>query len=227
MNTARFSIILIVFAAAFICCAVKGCRLAGPDREKILARGERIARVWRQMPAKRGRIIDKNGKVLVWSELYCDLHYNSSGENELSEDEQQTLIELFGKLDFSVPPSTPLRRHLRPDELIALEVLLQKGAPLRIVTRHERVICNSEAVRFLAGKVELREGIQYGVSGWELQNELILRGIPGRYSVLLDRFGNYMPKSFKLSTPPSDGKDLHLTESLEELEQKLKKEPEL
>jgi cell division protein FtsI/penicillin-binding protein 2 len=98
---------------------------------------------------------------------------------------------------------------------------------LRIVTRQERLVCNSEAVRFLAGKVELRDGVQCGVSGWELQNELLLRGIPGRYSVLLDRFGNYMPKSFKLGAPPSDGRDLHLTETLEELELKMKQEPQI
>ena len=224
MNPARFSIILFFFAAAFICCAVKGCLLAGPERAGILAKGEKIARVWRRMPAKRGKILDSQGKVLVWSELYCDLHYNASGENELSEDEQHALIELFGKIDFNVPPSTPLRRHLSPDELLALEPILLKGAPLKVVTRHERLVCDSEAVRQLAGKVELRNGIQCGISGWELQNELLLRGIPGQYSVLLDRFGNYMPKSFKLGTPPSDGRDLHLKETLAEIEMNFKKE---
>lgn len=227
MNTARFCVILFFFGAAFLCCAVKGCRLAGPDREKIIAKGEKIARVWRQLPARRGRILDKNGKVLVWSELYCDLHYNNSGEYELSEDEQHALIQLFGKLDFDVPPSQALRRHLRPDELIALEPLLLKGAPLRVVVRHERLVCDSEAVRELAGKVELKNAIQCGISGWELQNELLLRGIPGRYSVLLDRFGNYMPKSFKMGSPPSDGKDLRLNETLEEIEQKFKEERKL
>lgn len=224
MNTARFSIILFFFAAAFLCCAVKGCLLAGPHRAGILAKGEKIARVWRRMPAKRGRILDRQGKVLVWSELYCDLHYNASGENELSEDEQHALIELFGKIDFSVPPSTPLRRHLKPDELLALEPILLKGAPLKVVTRHERLVCDSGAVRQLAGKVELRNGIQCGISGWELQNELLLRGIPGEYSILLDRFGNYMPKSFKLGTPPSDGRDLHLKETLAEIEMNFRKE---
>ena len=226
MNSKRFLFLLVLFAAGFVCCAVKGCRLAGPDRERILARGERIARVWRTLPAKRGKILDSKGKVLVWSELYCDLHYNADGENELSEDEQQKLIELFGKIDFSVPPSTALKRHLRPDEVIALEPLLLKGAPLKIRVRHERLTCDSETVRRLAGKVELRNGVQCGISGWELENELLLRGIPGRFSVLLDRFGNYMPKSFKLGAPPFDGKDLTLKESLEELEQK-DKEPAL
>lgn len=224
MNPARYCAILCLFGAAFICCAVKGCRLAGPDHARIIARGEKIARVWRQLPAKRGRILDKNGKILVWSELYFDLHYNASGEAELSEDEQHALIELFGKTDFSVPPSVPLRRHLKPDELIALEPLLLKGAPLRIVTRHERLVCDSEAVRALAGKVELRHNVQSGVSGWELENELLLRGIPGQYSILLDRFGNYMPKSFKMAIPPSDGKDLQLKEDLEEIEKRFKKE---
>ena len=224
MNPARYCVILCLFGAAFICCAVKGCRLAGPDRARIIARGEKIARVWRQLPAKRGRILDKKGKILVWSELYWDLHYNSSGESELSEDEQHALIELFGKIDFSVSPSTPLRRHLKPDELIALEPLLLKGAPLRIVVRHERLVCDSEAVRALAGKVELRNNVQSGISGWELENELLLRGIPGQYSILLDRFGNYMPKSFKMAVSPSDGKDLQLTEDLEEIEKKFKKE---
>ena len=81
MNTARFSIILFFFAAAFLCCAVKGCLLAGPHRAGILAKGEKIARVWRRMPAKRGRILDRQGKVLVWSELYCDLHYNGAPYN--------------------------------------------------------------------------------------------------------------------------------------------------
>ena len=76
MNPARYCVILCLFGAAFICCAVKGCRLAGPDRARIIARGEKIARVWRQLPAKRGRILDKKGKILVWSELYWDLHYN-------------------------------------------------------------------------------------------------------------------------------------------------------
>ena len=226
MDPARYCVILCIFAAAFLCCAVKGCRLAGPDRARIIARGEKKARVWRQLPAKRGRILDKNGKILVWSELYWDLYYNASGEAELSEDEQHFLIELFGKIDFSVSPSTPLRRHLKPDELIALEPLLLKGAPLRIVTRHERLVCDSEAVRALAGKVELRNNVQSGISGWELENELLLRGIPGRYSILLDRFGNYMPKSFKMTISPSDGKDLKLKEDLEEIEKKFKKEAE-
>lgn len=220
MNHPRFLFLLTAFGAGFLCCAVKGCRLAGPDRKMILARGEKIARVWRSLPAKRGRILDRKGKVLVWSELYCDLHYKGAGEADLSEDEQHTLIELFGKLDFSVPSSTPLRRHLRPDEVIALEPLLLKGAPLKILVRQERVVCNSDTVRRLAGKVALRDGVQCGISGWELENELLLRGLPGRFSVLLDRFGNYMPKSFKLISPPSNGKDLHLKESLEELEQK-------
>ena len=163
MNTARFCVILFFFGAAFVCCAVKGCRLAGPDREKILARGEKIARVWRQLPARRGRILDKNGKVLVWSELYCDLHYNNSGEYELSEDEQHALIELFGKMEFDVPPSKPLRRHLRPDELIALEPLLLKGAPLRVLVRNERLVCDSEAVRTLepAGCASVRSAYPY------------------------------------------------------------------
>ena len=220
MNQGRFLFLLLLFGAGFLCCAVKGCRLAGPDREKILARGEKIARVWRTLPAKRGRILDSTGKVLVWSELYCDLHYSAAGENELSEDEQHALIELFGKLDFSVPPSLPLRRHLRPDEIIALEPLLLKGAPLKIAVRHERLVCNSDTVRRLAGKVVLRNTVQCGISGWELENELLLRGIPGRFSILLDRFGNYMPKSFKLISPPSNGKDLVLKETLAELEQK-------
>lgn len=222
MNRGRFCFILICFCGAFLCCAVKGCRLAGPDRAEIIAKGEKIAREWRQMPARRGRILDKNGKVLVWSELYCDLYYNASGAAELSEDEQHKLIEIFGKIDFDLPPSSILRRHLRPDELIALEPLLLKGAPLKVVIRHERLICNSEAVRDLAGKVEVRDGIQCGVSGWELENELTLRGLPGRYSVLLDRFGNYMPKSFKVGVLPSDGKDLQLKETLEEIELRYK-----
>ena len=218
MNTPRFILVLILFGAGFLTCAVKGCRLAGPERESIIARGERTARVRRSLPGKRGRILDREGKILVWSELYFDLHYNADGENELSEDEQQTLIRLFGKPDLQAGPGGVLHRHLKPEQLLALEPLLLKGAPLKVTVRHERMLCDSDAVRSLAGKVELRHGTQCGVSGWELEHELTLRGIPGEYSVLLDRFKRYMPKSFRLIAPPQDGRDVRLPQTLEELE---------
>ncbi|MBR2374464.1 MAG: hypothetical protein IKA87_09580 [Lentisphaeria bacterium] len=224
MKLPRFVFLLTVFAAGFIVCAVKGCRLAGLDREKIIARGERIARTWRNIPAKRGRILDRNGKVLVWSELYFDLHYKDGKAGKLSDEEKNTLSRLLGKIDFDAKTSQPLRRHLKPEHLVALEPVLLKGAPLKIVSRHERLHCDSETVHRLAGKVELRHGIQNGLSGWELEHELVLRGIPGTFSILLDRFGNYMPKSFKLVSPPSDGRDVQLLSTLEELErQELKK----
>ena len=196
MNTGRFILMLALFGAGFLTCAVRGCRLAGPERAAIIAKGEKTARVRRSLPGKRGRILDREGKVLVWSEVYFDLRYNADGENELSEDEQQTLIALFGKVDLQAGPGAVLRRHLTPGELLALEPLLRRGAPLKVAVRHERLLCNSDAVRRLAGTVEVRHGAQCGVSGWELEHELTLRSIPGEYSVLLDRFGKFMPKSF-------------------------------
>ena len=218
MNAGRFILMLAVFGAGFLACAVRGCRLAGPERDAIIARGEKTARVRRNLPGKRGRILDREGKVLVWSEIYFDLRYDAGGENELSEDEQQTLIALFGKLDLQAGPGAVLRRHLTPEELLALEPLLRRGAPLKVAVRHERMLCNSQAVRRLAGTVEVRHGTQCGVSGWELEHELTLRGVPGEYSVLLDRFGKYMPKSFHLISRPQDGGDVRIGKTLEELE---------
>lgn len=218
MNNGRFILMLALFGAGFTVCAVRGCRLAGPERAAIIAKGEKTARVRRNLPARRGRILDREGKVLVWSEIYFDLRYNADGENELSEDEQQTLIALFGKIDLQSGPGTVLHRHLTPEELLALEPLLRRGAPLKVTVRHERMRCNSDAVRRLAGTVEVRHGTQCGVSGWELEHELTLRSIPGEYSVLLDRFGKYMPKSFRLISKPQEGQDVRLPRTLEELE---------
>ena len=218
MNNGRFILMLLIFGAGFLTCAVRGCRLAGPEREAIIARGEKTARVHRSLPGKRGRILDREGKVLVWSEVYFDLRYNADGENELSEDEQQTLIALFGKVDLQAGPGAVIRQHLTPAELLALEPLLRRGAPLKVTVRHERMLCNSEPVRRLAGTVEVRHGTQCGVSGWELEHELSLRGVPGEYSVLLDRFGKYMPKSFHLISKPQEGTDVKLDKTLEELE---------
>ena len=225
MYSGRFILLLAVFGAGFLACAVRGCRLAGPERDAIIAKGEKTARVRRSLPGKRGRILDREGKVLVWSEVYFALRYDAGGENELSEDEQQTLIALFGRIDFQAAPGAVLRRHLTPEELLALEPLLRRGAPLKVAMRHERMLCNSDAVRRLAGTVELRQGTQCGVSGWELEHELSLRSVPGEYSVLLDRFGKYMPKSFRLIARPQDGEDVKLPKTLEELEQEQLREP--
>lgn len=217
MNSRRLLIVLLLFAAAGCVCGVRAVLLAGPRRTEILNRADRIASKIRFIPGRRGKICDRNGTVLVWSELYFDLCMREDPPGTLNEDEEVMLKKLLPDIQLE-NPSKVLKSHLKPKELETLAPLLGTSVPLEIRRRYERLIIRSDAVRRLAGKTELHDGILCGTSGWELKYELQLRGVPGRYSIMFDRYQHFIPGTFKLLSPPAAGKDICLPETLEEIE---------
>lgn len=213
----RFRLLAAVFIIWALVAAGRAFYLAGPGRAKFIELGEAIARREPVLPASRGRILDRDGVPLAWNERYYDL-YSDFGDDEPSRLERATLRRIFGVSHPEAEPDGLLRRNLSARELVALESPIRDGARLRIVPRVERITVSSSRVRRRIGRVEVRDGEQYGVSGFELEYDSRLRGRNGRARVLLDRWRGWIPSSWEIVEAPVPGQDVRLDYFASELE---------
>ena len=132
-----FSLLLVWAVAALL----RAVWLAGPRSAEYIAQGEKMARFHGTLPAMRGRILDRAGRMLVWSERYFDL-YLTLPEGMTPEDETFDAVRKAVK-DLKIPEAgtgTPvlLKRDLAPAELLALEPVVKNNRAFRIESRVER-----------------------------------------------------------------------------------------
>jgi len=214
----RLNVMLAVFALWSIAVAARVYLIAGPRREHFIAEGEKIARFEGGLPALRGRIFDRNGVTLAWSERYYDLVSTLPTEYVDEASVRSILKAALPHLPGSAAPPE-WRRGLDPAELLALEGVIRAGiAPVRIRMREERIAVNSPALRGLLGRCEARDGVLVGVSGLEKKYNDRLTGHPGRFAVLLDRWRNWIPASWKLLRRAVPGGDVTVDLSVGETE---------
>lgn len=189
-------------------------------RGKYLEMGDKLA--WKEgiVPACRGRILDKDGKPLAWTEKYFDLLLLGAKKMNI-ERENEILSELGGL--FPVEPrkineeSILLKRNLSPEEIIMLEMLTSRFPELKIIPRDERRCIDYSRVRSLVGTVKIEDGLMSGISGLEREYDSLLSGSDGVYVVMLDKGGNWVRGTWKILKKPRPGKDLLLQKSVEEL----------
>ena len=70
------------------------------------------------------------------------------------------------------------------------------------------------------GSVRQSDGMELGVSGAELRHDAVLRGTPGRYTVMLDRKGRWIDSTFRILIPPRAGNDVTLEPDVPPKEEK-------
>ena len=223
MKGRRRLIVLFVFLGLWLLVVVaRAFYLAGPGRAAAIRAGEKLARQEGMIPAPRGRIVDCNRVPLAWTERYFDLYWIGNEGDLPSEDEWRILAELLPAARLperhGVEPLQLLYRQLAVSEVLKLEPVVKQSSRLKILSRLERITVNSPAIRHLLGKVEERDGVLCGISGLELEHDARLRGEPGRFEVLLDRYRHWMERSWKLLAEPLPGEDVQLNESVTELE---------
>lgn len=189
-------------------------------RQKYLEMGNRMAIRQGYYYAGRGRILDKNERVLAWSERYFDLYLMSSEEDpniqQMSLDKVREILPdaAFLRVKESV---FLLKREVPPEKIIELEPLLTKFPDLKILPRTVRKVVDYAEVRNYIGYVELKDGRPSGVSGIEKEYDNSLAGTIGVYEVMLDRHKNWVPETWRLKSKAVPGKDVKLNLSLEEI----------
>jgi cell division protein FtsI/penicillin-binding protein 2 len=110
-----------------------------------------------------------------------------------------------------------LKHEISPEKILALEPLLIKFPDLKIYPRVERKVVDYMEVRNYIGRVELKDGNQRGVSGFEKEYDSILAGAGGIYEVMLDRHKNWVQGTWALKRKAVPGNDVKLNVSLEEI----------
>jgi len=188
-------------------------------RDSYLAEGDKLAMRKGIIPSIRGKILDKNGLELAWTEKYFDLYLNNEPEIYLRKTSLLAALEkiLGNPVNLAKDAERLLvKKNLDPETLLKLEPLLSEYPEIKIIQRFERRCVDYPDVKALIGKVELKDARLHGYSGLEMAYDEALYGRDGSYTVMIDRNGNWMKGSWKLEAEPNSY-DIRLEKSLEEL----------
>ncbi len=193
------------------------------QRKRLNAEGEALA--WREgsLPAIRGRILDRQGVPLAWSELHHDLTLLKEPAKEAR---RRQLAKALESLPFKVElPSKrsnrerTLKRDLSPAEIALCEKALLEFPEVEVAPRLERLSIDYPEVKRLLGKANagLDSGRSEGLDGAEKENDASLAGRAGRFKVMLDKRGNWVEGTLKILEQPKSGEDVRLAVSIEEI----------
>jgi cell division protein FtsI/penicillin-binding protein 2 len=189
-------------------------------RDKYLAAGNRIAIRHGTYDGGRGRILDRNGSPLAWSERRFDIFLFKIPEDK------EVLNGMMERIKQVLPEAGCLRMKqgfyliqsdIPPEKILDLEPLLNLFPDLKILPRVDRCVMDYQEVRSLIGKTQIKEGILVGVSGLEREYNGELTGTQGQYEVMLDRHKNWVRNTWQLIKKAAPGKDVKLNVILSDL----------
>lgn len=216
----RLTAVLIVFCLWALIAAGKLVHTSVYDRGRLLDKSARQA--WRESEIipPRGKLLDSEGKVLAWTEIYFDLVHIGALETPQT---RATLLNIVKKV-FPNCMLSPvgsrrylLKRGLSPDEIAQSESLIQTIPNLMIERRFERRYVDYPELRPLLGEVVVENDMMKGVSGLEKKYNEQLVGKPIKYIVMLDKFGNWVPGTWRPITSISQSVDYQTDLNLSEL----------
>lgn len=191
-------------------------------RDSLIEEVELLA--WREadVPAVRGRILDKNGVPLAWTTLKNDLIIERVPSRKSRADAIPAAFErVLGKkrCDFSNMTSSAVVAHsLTPDEIVALDKTLRAYPELRVIVRMERCRIDYPEVRKIIGRTAYDTGGRItGIDGYERDMDAALSGKDGRFVVMLDKAGNWFEGTLKIIEQPLPGADVKIPLSISDI----------
>ena len=208
--------------AGLVWTVIVGLRLAQvtlTGRDEVLARA--AATAWRtgSLPALRGRLVDQQGLPLAWSERQFALEYGKAATAEGVWEDLYALQDRLGlnagqlriKVAYAPAPTVIIKPQLTAAEVIRLQPLLTPGSPFRVISRFIRRQADLEPqVARQLGECRQFGPRQLGVSGWEAAYNRQLLGAEGRYRVMVDRDGRWIPETWQELQAPLAGRDVYL-----------------
>jgi cell division protein FtsI (penicillin-binding protein 3) len=162
------------------------------------------------LPASRGRIVDRNGLILalsvpapsIWA-IPKDLESDNAQRARLARLLDMTLVELDARLEDN-PNFVWLRRQI--DESVAKDVLALGIKGVHQVREYKRKYPEGEAAAHVVGFTNVEDRGQEGIE-LAFQNELA--GRDGTRRVIKDRLGRVV-EDIGDSVAPVDGRDIEL-----------------
>jgi cell division protein FtsI (penicillin-binding protein 3) len=165
-----------------------------------------------ELPASRGRVMDRNGQVLATSiaapSLWAipkDVDNDRRRRRELARLLGLSPAELAARLEDENAKFVWLKRQV--DEKVAGEVRALGLNGIHEIREYKRKYPEGEAAAHVVGFTNVEERGQEGI---ELAFERDLAGKDGSRNVIKDRFGRVVEDTGN-SVPPVDGRDVELT----------------
>ncbi|MEO5697363.1 MAG: penicillin-binding protein 2 [Burkholderiaceae bacterium] len=164
-----------------------------------------------ELPASRGRILDRNGLIFassvpapsLWA-IPKDIEADTAQRRQLAKLLNMTPKELAGRLDDN-PNFVWLRRQV--DDPVGKEVLALGLKGVHEVREYKRTYPEGEAATHVVGFTNIDE---HGQEGIELAREAELFGRNGTRRVIKDRLGRVV-EDIGDSVAPVDGRDVELS----------------
>ena len=207
----RARLVLIALAGAFLLLAARALHLQALEDEFLQGKGDaRYSRLI-QVPATRGRIVDRHGDALAVSTPVQSI-WAIPGDVELSPGERRRLAslldvdarELQKRLDESATDFVYLKRQVAPDTADAIAALGLKG--IHQHREFRRYYPGGEVTAHVIGFTGVDDAGQEGI---ELAFQSQLAGKPGARRVLKDRLGRIV-EDVEAIRSAQDGRDLAL-----------------
>ncbi|WP_255581996.1 penicillin-binding protein 2 [Cupriavidus sp. AU9028] len=209
----RSKLVVFLMFAAFLALAARALWIQGPGNQFYEAEGKKRFQRTLELPATRGKILDRNGLVLATSLPVKAIW--AVPEDVPSQLDAGKLRQLARLLEMS---EKDLRKKLSEDKSFVylkrqvLPEAAEKIKALKIDGVHQsgeykRFYPEGEAMAHIVGFTNVEDR---GQEGMELARESVLAGKPGARQVIKDRLGRVVEDIGVLKSP-RDGEDLHLS----------------
>jgi cell division protein FtsI/penicillin-binding protein 2 len=175
-----------------------------------------------ELPASRGCILDQNGRPLAWSTRHFALYWRVPEQGAAAREELAILQTYCPpvRLAFQELGDLGGRRILLRDNLSGRDVQnlsrLRRDIPgmeISSYTIRHHVSVTGLAARI--GEAQMLDGAERGVSGAELEHDRRLRGQPGRFRIMVDTGGRWIPETWQKTAEVRPGYDVYLPVSLD------------
>jgi cell division protein FtsI (penicillin-binding protein 3) len=197
----------------FMLLLIRAFWIQGPGNAFYEAKGIRGTQRELELPASRGKILDRNGQVIATSlEAKSVIAYNDTVPDDLSAEKVKSLANL---LQIS---ESELRKKLKEerkqiflkrqvDPAVAQQIKLLEIPGIGLNNEYRRFYPEGEAMAHVVGFTNVNDK---GQEGMELSREKDLAGHPGQRRVVVDRLGRVVEEMAILQLP-QNGKDLNLS----------------
>jgi len=209
----RSRLMLFLLFFVFMMLLLRAFWIQGPGNAFYEAKGVRGTQRELELPASRGKILDRNGQVIATSlEAKSVIAYNDTVPDDLAADKVQKLASLLQISEVELRKKLKeerkqvfLKRQVNPDVAQQIKQLEIPGIGLN--NEYRRFYPEGEAMAHVVGFTNVNDK---GQEGMELSREKDLAAHPGQRRVVVDRLGRVV-EDVAIEQLPQNGKDLQLS----------------
>ena len=209
----RSRLMLFLLFFVFMMLLLRAFWIQGPGNAFYEAKGVRGTQRELELPASRGKILDRNGQVIATSlEAKSVIAYNDTVPDDLAADKVKKLASLLQMSEADLRKKLKEERKQiflkrQVDPAVAQQIKQLEIPGIGLNNEYRRFYPEGEAMAHVVGFTNVNDK---GQEGMELSREAELAGHPGQRRVVVDRLGRVVDEMAILQLP-QNGKDLNLS----------------